>query len=207
MKQAKPIQIGHGDDNFPAIALIEFNSIAIGILAGDAMVKKAPLAMVKAGTIHPGKYLVLVGGEVAPVEESYNKGLKVGNEALVDQIFLPDIHPQVLQAVLGKKTPNQFESLGVIETSTVAANIGAADAAVKGAHVIILEIRLADGLGGHGLTLLGGKVEDVQAAVEIGVSRIKSKEIDVHTTVVPRIDDLMSKEIDRASRFFNIADE
>jgi microcompartment protein CcmL/EutN len=188
--------------NFPAIALIEFSSIAAGITAGDAMVKKAPLELVKAGTVHCGKYLVLVGGHVAAVEESYAEGMKVGREHLIDDVILSDIHPAVLGAMLGEKIANKHESLGVIETSTVAANIKAADAAVKGAVVDILEIRLADGLGGHGITFFGGKVEDVQAAIEIGISKIKEKEKLINTALIPRIDLLIGNQIDSASHFF-----
>jgi len=188
--------------NFPAIALIELNSIASGIAAGDAMVKKAPLDLVKAGTVHCGKYLVMVGGQVAPVEESYLEGMKVGREYLIDDVIRPDIHQAALKAILGDKIPNRYESLGVIETSTVAANIKAADAAIKGAIVDILEIRLADGLGGHGLTFFGGKVEDVEAAIEIGISRIKEKEKLINKIVIPRIDPSMGDQIDTASRFF-----
>lgn len=188
--------------NFPAIALIELNSIAAGITTGDAMVKKAPLDLVKAGTAHCGKYLVLVGGQVAPVQESYSEGMKIGRDYLIDDVILPDIHPAVLKAILGHKIANKYESLGVIETSTVAANIKAADTAIKGAVVDILEIRLADGIGGHGLTFFGGKVEDIEAAIEIGVSRIKEKEKMINKIVIPRIDPLMGEQIDKASRFF-----
>ena len=52
----------------PALALVEFGSIAGGILAADAMIKKAPLNVIKTGTVQPGKYLVLIGGSVADVE-------------------------------------------------------------------------------------------------------------------------------------------
>ena len=45
-------------------------SIAAGILAGDAMVKRATLDVVHAGTVHPGRFLVLVGGSVGEVEEA-----------------------------------------------------------------------------------------------------------------------------------------
>jgi microcompartment protein CcmL/EutN len=207
MKSELPLQSKFKKNNCPAIALIEFSSIAIGITAGDAMVKKAPLELIKAGTIHPGKYLVLVGGQVASVEESHNEGLRVGAEAIVDNVILPDIHPHVLGGILGEKIANSHEAFGVIETSTVAANIRAADAAIKGAQVVILEIRLADGLGGHGITFFGGKVEDVQEAIEIGVSRIISKDIIVRTSVIPRIDPLIGKQIDHASRFFGKFDE
>ena len=60
------------------------------------------------------------------------------------------------------------EALGVIETATVAAIIEAADAGLKGARVRLLELRLADDLGGKGYLLFDGPVADVEAAVEIG---------------------------------------
>lgn len=202
MKEDDTFKPMPGDARYPAIALIEFSSIAAGITAGDAMMKKAPLAMLKAGTVHPGKYLVLIGGEVAPVEESYREGLGIEPELVVDDVILPDIHHQVHDAVLGKKITERFDALAVLETSTVASNVNAADAAVKGAQVTVLEIRLADGLGGNSFTLLGGKVEDVEAAIEIGKNRIKDKNITIHTTVIPQIDEQMADEINQTSFFF-----
>ncbi|PJA26159.1 MAG: hypothetical protein CO189_12160 [candidate division Zixibacteria bacterium CG_4_9_14_3_um_filter_46_8] len=196
------VRLSSPENRYPAIALIEFSSIAAGITAGDAMVKKAPLVFLKAGTVHPGKYLVLVGGDVASVEESYREGLRIKPESIVDDVILSDVHPQVHDAIMGKKIANRFDALGVIETSTVASNINAADAAVKCAGVTILEIRLADDLGGNSFTLFGGKVEDVEAAIEIGVERIKHRNITIHTTVIPRIDERMAGEIAKASKFF-----
>ncbi len=195
---------GSPDVIYPAIALIEFGSIAAGITAGDAMVKKAPIVMLKAGTVHPGKYLVLIGGDVASVEESYREGMRIRPDTIVDDVILPDVHPQVHNAALGKRIKQRIESIGIIETSTVASNINAADAGVKGAEVTILEIRLADDLGGKSFTIFGGKVEDVEAAVEIGAERIKDKDIVVHTTVIPRIDDWMAEEIDIGTRFYEM---
>ena len=54
----------------PALALLEFDSIATGIQAGDAMIKRAPVDRIQTGTVQPGHYLVMVVGEVAPVEEA-----------------------------------------------------------------------------------------------------------------------------------------
>ena len=51
-----------------ALALLEFDSIASGVLASDLMVKRAPIALLRCGTIHPGRFLVLVGGSVASTE-------------------------------------------------------------------------------------------------------------------------------------------
>ena len=64
----------------PALALLEFNSIAAGILSADAMVKRATLDVIHAGTVQPGRFLILVGGAVAEVEEA----LKAGQETAPD---------------------------------------------------------------------------------------------------------------------------
>jgi len=191
--------------DIPAVALIEFSSIAVGVLASDAMVKKAPLAMIKAGTVHPGKFLTLIGGQVAPVEESYREGLRIAQSAAIDHVFLPDIASQVIAAVMGVKLTSDAESLGVIETSTVASNIKAADAAVKGADVTILEIRLADDLGGNSFTYFSGNLENIQAAIRIGSEQLAKTEIKLHTAIVPRADEILLTEINRSSRFWNQA--
>ena len=85
----------------PAVCLLEFSSIARGIEAGDAMSKRAPLQVIRAGTVHPGKYLVLAGGLTADVEESVAAGREVAGDALVDVVFLPDVHPDVVASIAG----------------------------------------------------------------------------------------------------------
>ncbi len=88
----------------PALALIEFGSIAAGVTAGDAMIKKAPISLFKAGTVSQGKYLVLIVGSVASVKEAFEAGLLVGKDFVVDKVFLPDVHDAVLSAILGKRS-------------------------------------------------------------------------------------------------------
>ena len=53
--------------HLPALALLEFDSIAAGIVAADAMVKRAPVDRIIAGSVQPGCWLVVVTGLVAPV--------------------------------------------------------------------------------------------------------------------------------------------
>ena len=142
----------------PALALIELDSIAVGIEAGDAMVKRGPVEVVRAGTVHPGRYLILVAGDVAAVEEAFRAGIEVGQAALVDTVLLPNVHAQVVRALGGARQGGTGDALGIVETATVAATIEAADAGVKGASVELLELRLADGLGGKGYLLFDGSV-------------------------------------------------
>ncbi len=84
--------------------------------------------------MQPGKYLVLIGGEVADVEESLAAGREVGGAAAVDFVYLPQVHPEVVEAIGGGRVPEITDALGVVETTTVAAAIHAADAGVKGAR-------------------------------------------------------------------------
>jgi len=185
----------------PALALIEFNSIAIGIQAGDAMVKKALIASIKAGTVQPGKYLVLITGQVAEVDESLRAGIEWGGASVIDTVFLPQVHPSVVEAVGGGRVEGVGAALGVIETSDVAATIQAADAGVKGAEVTLREIRLADGLGGKAFCLFQGEVQDVEAAVEIGVGSLPTLEVLVSQVVIPQLHPEMGENLLASSYF------
>ncbi len=184
----------------PALALLEFSSIAAGIAAGDAMIKRGPVAEIVGGTVHPGKYLVLVVGSVAAVEEAVAAGVESGESALIDLVLLPDIHPTVAAAVRGVRVGPSGEAAGLIETHTVAATIAAADAAVKGANVVLAELHLADGLGGKGYALFSGAVADVEAAVAIGLARIPVAAV-AGSVVIPRLHDEMSDNLFDHSRF------
>ena len=169
----------------PALALVEFSSIAAGIEAADAMAKRAPLDVITAGTVHNGKYLVLIGGQVAHVEESLASGRETGGTAILDFVFLPQVHPEVVETIGGARTPDEEDALGVIETETVASAIQAADAGIKGAKVRLVEVRLADGLGGKGIVLFSGLVSNVEAAVEMGKEALERPELLVREVVIP----------------------
>ena len=71
------------------LGVLEYSSIAIGIRALDEMVKVAPVHIIEARTICPGKYLIVFSGDVASVEYAFNKGIDTGKEFLVDSLFLP----------------------------------------------------------------------------------------------------------------------
>ncbi len=178
----------------PAVAIIEFNSIAVGIEAGDAMVKRASLGVIQSGTVQPGKYIVLIAGDVASVEESLAAGRAIGNEAIIDTVFLPDIHPDVVAAIRGDREFQDGEALGIIETRTVAAIIEAADAAVKGASVTVAQIELADGLGGKGYALFGGVLSEVEAGVAAGVAAITASQL-IASTVIPQLHGEMRDDV------------
>lgn len=187
----------------PAIALIEFDSISAGIVAGDGMVKSSPLGSIYAGTVHPGKYLVLVSGDTASVELALGTGTDVGSGHVTDTVFLPDVHPDVAGAVVGGADVGTLreEALGIVEASTVAAVIDAADAGIKAADVGLSSIRLADGLGGKGYVLFSGQVADVEAAVESAAARCEPHGTLVRSDVIAQLHGEMAENIEAQLQF------
>lgn len=185
-----------------AIAVFEFDSIAVGMLAADAMVKKAPLDTFRIGTVHPGRYLVLIGGPVAAVDEARADGRRLGGDAIADEIFLPDVHAQVFAAVAGQRRDDAGDALGIIETATMPAVVAAADRAIKTAPITIVEVRLGDGLGGKGLTLLTGVLHDVQAAVDAGMAAAERSNGPVRQAVIGLQHGDLRGRLRDATRFF-----
>jgi microcompartment protein CcmL/EutN len=184
----------------PAIGLLEFDSIAAGIVAADAMVKRAPIGELVAGSVQPGRYLVLVAGDVASVEESMAAGREAGVQPPGAEIMLPDVHPAVVDALRGVRVPGPVEALGIVETSSVAPVLAAADAGLKGAEVELLDVYIADGLGGKAYLLFGGAVSDVEAAVAIGSERVEPERL-VETAVIPALHDELGANLSGHGRF------
>jgi microcompartment protein CcmL/EutN len=180
---------------YPAIGLVELNSIARGIIVMDAMLKKAPIKLIEAMPICPGKYMVLIAGEVSPVESSLKIGLEVGGNYVVDELFLPQVHQQVLPAILTLTEVGELDALGIMETFSIAASILAADAAAKAANITLIEIRLAKGLGGKAYVTLTGEIADVEAAVTAGTSLVAPKGLLLSQVIIPAPHDDLTEKI------------
>lgn len=157
---------------YPALGIIEVQSIARGVVVADAMAKKAPVRILQNHTLSPGKHVVIVAGEVAEVDESMKAGLEVAAQTLIDRLFLPQAHAQ-LAPLLARRpeepTPAaELDSVAVFETTTVCSAVLAADAAAKAADVVLIDLRLGQHLGGKGYFTMSGSLESIQAAAEAG---------------------------------------
>jgi microcompartment protein CcmL/EutN len=165
-----------------AIGFIESSSIAKGIEAVDAMMKKAAVELLLSIPVPRGKYLIMVGGAVADVEQSMQAGIEMVGKSLIGQFLIPNVHPQLPAAIRGRVPVKSLEAVGIIETKEVAAAIYAADAAVKAAAVTLIEARNQP--GAKGLVVLTGKVGAVRSAVAAGVSTIQEGML-VSEVVIP----------------------
>jgi microcompartment protein CcmL/EutN len=186
---------------YPAIGLLEISGIATGIYCADAMIKRAPITVLKSGTVHNGKYLILIGGSVASVEEAYYEGTSAAKSDIIDQVLLPDVHEQVHDAILGRRSECLKESIGIIETSSVAATIKSTDAAIKGTNINIVEIRIADHLGGKAFSIINGEIEDVQLAVDIALEKTTKTDFWLQPTIIPNLHHEIGSQIAQSTSF------
>ena len=155
----------------PAIGFIESRSIAKGIEAADAMLKRAAVELLMTTIVPRGKYLIMVGGAVGDVEQAMIAGLETVGKSLVDHFTIPNAHPQLPPAIKGRVKVGDIEAVGIIETSEVAPAIYAGDAAAKAASVRLIEARNQP--GAKGLVVVTGEVGAVRSAVAAGVATVK----------------------------------
>jgi microcompartment protein CcmL/EutN len=168
-----------------AIGIIETSSIARGFEVADVVLKTANVDMVVNRTICPGKYMVLIGGDVDAVNASIESGLEIGAHSVVDYFIIPNVHQEVFPAISGVQTLPELKALGVIECFTVASVIEAADAAVKASDIQLINIQTAMAIGGKGFVTLTGEVGAVESAVEAGAAVVEKKGLLVEKVIIP----------------------
>ena len=151
----------------PALAVLDFEDIPSGVWSVDAILKKAPIAFVRAGTVTRGRYLVVFGGSTGSTAESLQEALGSVGSSIIDHAFLPDVHPALFEAAFGARH-KATGSLLIIETETAASIVRSVEAALKGTPVDLIELRLSDtGLAGKGVAFLAGTLHDIEAAADL----------------------------------------
>jgi microcompartment protein CcmL/EutN len=171
--------------NGKAIGIVETSSIAKGFEIADTILKAANVQIVVNRTICPGKYMVLIGGDVDAVQASIEAGVKVAAHTLVDQFVIANVHPAVFPAISGVTHLPELRALGVVEAFSVAAVLEAADAAVKASNVQLLNIHLAMAIGGKGYVSMTGDVASVTEAVDVAAAVIQRRGLLVEKVVIP----------------------
>jgi microcompartment protein CcmL/EutN len=147
-----------------ALAVLEFEDIPSGVYAVDMILKKSPIAFVRAGTVTRGRYLIVFGGSTAATAESFDEVMGMMSASIMDSALLSDVHSDLFESVFGKRR-KVLGSLLIVETETASSIVRAVEAALKGTPVELIELRLSDvGLSGKGVALLAGSLPDIDAA-------------------------------------------
>ena len=172
----------------PCIGLLELSSVARGIEAADAVLWEGAVEMLGASPVQPGKYVMLFTGSVEDVVSALGRGRDVAGSDLVDELLIQQIHEQVPEGLrrTGGRIDGELDAIGIVETTTVAAAIVAADQSLKAATVDLLDLRIANGLGGKSFYTLTGEVSDVRSAVAAGASSASDRGLLTREVVIPR---------------------
>ena len=114
--------------------------------------------------------MLLFTGSVQDVRAALDRGVEVAGAELVDRLLIPQVHGQVEGALRrqGGQINGHLDAVGVVETRTVAAAVLGADQALKTASVDLLDLRIANGLGGKSFFTVHGEVSDVRSSVAAG---------------------------------------
>jgi microcompartment protein CcmL/EutN len=185
---------GLGSDLVPALGFLELSSISRGLYLTDAILKKAPVRVLASQPVSSGKHVVLYVGDVASVEESHAEALEKSDGTVLKQVLIPGVHEQLAPYLdsIWTQEPTRSpagESVGIVESTTMAGAIIAADTALKAARVSLCRMRLGQGIGGKAYFVLTGRQEEVEAAVEAAQECLRGIESLCRADIVPRPQD------------------
>jgi len=189
----------------PALAMLDILAVPPGLHALDALVKEAEVAVLSAGTVESGRYLILFAGEVEPVKRALLRAIEVTGSALADSALLPDAEPRIVVAIEtgAVRWPALGDALGVVQTQTTPSLLLAVDAALKGAQVELVELRVAEGLGGQGVASLWGETSDVEAALELAERALADgRGAGSWTTIIRNADPEIARALRSTTRFY-----
>ncbi len=172
-----------------AIGMVECTTVSTGFKAADDMAKAANVELLQAETTCPGKFVILITGEISAVRSSVERAANTYTDKVIDTFVLGNPHESIFPAIYGTAEAEKIDALGVLETYDVAAMIVAADIAAKTAIVQLLELRLAKGMCGKSYMTITGSVSAVQAAIDAAKQAAGDKGMFLDESVIARPSD------------------
>lgn len=177
-----------------SIGLLELKSVPIGMKAADEMLKSAKVQLLSATPICPGKYIIIISGNVDAVKNAMRIGIQEAGTFLIAEHTISNAHATLPSAILGMSQVEKIHSLGAIETISALTAIMAGDIAAKAANIDLIEIRVARGLGGKGFLIFTGEVSAVRSAIDNCISGLKETgEIISHCVISSPHPDIMKQ--------------
>ena len=173
-----------------AIGMVECTTVSTGFKAADEMAKAADVEILQAEVTCPGKFVILVAGELSAVRASVDVAAGKYSNKVMDTFVLGNPHESIFPAIYGTAQPEK-----ILETYDVAALIVAADLAAKTAIVDLIELRLAKGMCGKSYMTLTGSVSAVQAAIDHAKTEAGDRGMFLDSSVIPRPSDKLMKYI------------
>ena len=175
-----------------SIGAIELRSISKGFEVADNMVKTANVEILFLKSICPGRFIVILAGDVGAVNSAIEEGRVVGKDYILDSFILNAVH-EVIIAALKSRAKNEInQAIGIMETNSVCSGLEALDATLKGGDVNLIKLQLAFGIGGKLIYIISGGLSDVEYGMTIATEAIDNKRI-VNISIIPSPDESIIK--------------
>ena len=178
-----------------AIGMVEYRTVSSGIVAADSMVKSSDVEILEAKTVCPGKYIVIITGDLSAVRAAVDTAKHSHERKLVNTFVLGNPHPSIIPAMHRKAKIEKVSALGILETFDATSIIVAADEAAKTAVVDLIELRVARGMAGKSYMMLTGEIAAVQAAIERARESVSDDGTYLDSSVIANPDDQIRDKI------------
>ena len=171
-----------------AIGMVECTTVATGFKAADDMAKAAEVELLQAEATCPGKFVILITGELSAVRASVDRAAKAYEDRIIDTFVLGNPHESIFPAIFGANPIDNPKALGVLETFSAPSIIVAADAAAKTSLVDLIELRIARGMCGKSFMFITGEIAAVSAAIERAQEEVSKSGWFLDSSIIPNPD-------------------
>ncbi len=153
------------------IGVAEFNNIPEGLKNLDIVLKKADVAVYKAGVTCPGKYFFIIYGDNEDVKSAFQE---VTGEAKFE--IVSGVSNKIIEILEKRDRKELGSSIGIIEFFTISESVKALDMILKSNTVETLKLILGSGIAGKSYFVITGDTSSVTEAVASIDEKIKYRE-------------------------------
>lgn len=93
-----------------AIGMVEYRTVSSGIRAADLVIKTAEVEVILSQVVCPGKYIVLISGDLSAVKASVDAAKTQCSENLVDSFVLGNPHESIFPSVVWRNPRRKCKS-------------------------------------------------------------------------------------------------
>ncbi|WP_321972737.1 BMC domain-containing protein [Paratractidigestivibacter sp.] len=167
-----------------SIGLIELTSIPVGYETVDAMLKAANVELLRAAPSCPGKYLVVIAGNVGSVATACAAAERTASKKAILCRAINHLADSVADALKQASRDVKVKSLGCVETRTGLGAILIADHLVKAGRIDLMSIRIAQGIGGKGYVNFTGEIAAVNTAIAACIAKCDDPKLIMSTCAI-----------------------
>ena len=91
--------------------MVEYKTVSTGIQAADLMLKTADVEIIEAQTVCPGKYIVIISGDLSAVTASVEASKTQYGQQLIDYFVLGNPHESIFSAIYGAAKVENVKAL------------------------------------------------------------------------------------------------